>query len=67
MIKRTALTYIDENGCWYRASKGAPEQVALYAGFCVIIDLVFIGLLTLSWDNLGTTFDDVNVTFLNRF
>ncbi|CAI0555876.1 unnamed protein product [Linum tenue] len=26
--KRTALTYIDEsNGKWYRASKGAPEQI----------------------------------------
>lgn len=25
--KRTALTYIDSNGNWHRASKGAPEQV----------------------------------------
>jgi len=25
--KRTALTYIDANGNWHRASKGAPEQV----------------------------------------
>uniref|UniRef100_A0A0C9S3K8 Plasma membrane ATPase n=1 Tax=Wollemia nobilis TaxID=56998 RepID=A0A0C9S3K8_9CONI len=25
--KRTALTYIDSNGNWYRASKGAPEQI----------------------------------------
>ena len=25
--KRTALTYIDGNGNWHRASKGAPEQV----------------------------------------
>jgi magnesium-transporting ATPase (P-type) len=25
--KRTALTYIDNNGNWHRASKGAPEQV----------------------------------------
>jgi magnesium-transporting ATPase (P-type) len=25
--KRTALTYIDANGKWHRASKGAPEQV----------------------------------------
>ncbi|KAG8375333.1 hypothetical protein BUALT_Bualt10G0089300 [Buddleja alternifolia] len=24
--KRTALTYIDSNGNWHRASKGAPEQ-----------------------------------------
>jgi hypothetical protein len=29
--KRTALTYIDgADGKWYRASKGAPEQVLLY-------------------------------------
>jgi H+-transporting ATPase len=26
--KRTALTYIDGNGNWHRASKGAPEQVS---------------------------------------
>ncbi|KAK9715134.1 hypothetical protein RND81_06G145400 [Saponaria officinalis] len=25
--KRTAITYIDSNGDWYRASKGAPEQI----------------------------------------
>ncbi|CAM8911198.1 unnamed protein product [Rhodiola kirilowii] len=25
--KRTALTYIDAEGNWYRASKGAPEQI----------------------------------------
>jgi len=25
--KRTALTYIDANGNWHCASKGAPEQV----------------------------------------
>ena len=25
--KRTAITYIDPEGKWYRASKGAPEQV----------------------------------------
>lgn len=25
--KRTALTYVDNTGKWYRASKGAPEQV----------------------------------------
>ena len=25
--KRTALTYIDSDGNWHRASKGAPEQV----------------------------------------
>eukprot|EP01018_Ginkgo_biloba_P039650 Gb_35446 [translate_table: standard] len=25
--KRTALTYIDSNGSWHRASKGAPEQI----------------------------------------
>ncbi|XVF77450.1 hypothetical protein PTKIN_Ptkin14bG0044300 [Pterospermum kingtungense] len=27
MDKRTALTYIDSNGNWYGASKGAPEQI----------------------------------------
>ncbi|KAG5569410.1 hypothetical protein H5410_059176 [Solanum commersonii] len=25
--KRTAITYIDDNGDWHRASKGAPEQI----------------------------------------
>ncbi|KAK3025119.1 hypothetical protein RJ639_043901 [Escallonia herrerae] len=25
--KRTAITYIDPDGKWYRASKGAPEQI----------------------------------------
>lgn len=25
--KRTALTYIDDDGNWHRSSKGAPEQV----------------------------------------
>lgn len=25
--KRTALTYIDQEGKWHRASKGAPEQI----------------------------------------
>ncbi|PON92362.1 P-type ATPase, subfamily IIIA [Trema orientale] len=25
--KRTALTYVDSNGNWHRASKGAPEQI----------------------------------------
>ncbi|PKA65512.1 Plasma membrane ATPase 4 [Apostasia shenzhenica] len=25
--KRTAITYIDEQGKWHRASKGAPEQI----------------------------------------
>lgn len=28
--KRTALTYIDGDGNWHRASKGAPEQVFLF-------------------------------------
>lgn len=27
MEKRTAITYIDSDGNWHRASKGAPEQV----------------------------------------
>ncbi|KAG8482368.1 hypothetical protein CXB51_027269 [Gossypium anomalum] len=26
--KRTAITYIDSDGNWYRASKGAPEQLS---------------------------------------
>lgn len=25
--KRTAITYIDSDGNWFRVSKGAPEQV----------------------------------------
>lgn len=25
--KRTAITYIDSDGSWYRASKGSPEQI----------------------------------------
>ncbi|KAI3701561.1 hypothetical protein L6452_26740 [Arctium lappa] len=25
--KRTAITYIDDNGNWHRSSKGAPEQI----------------------------------------
>lgn len=29
--KRTALTYIDSNGNWHRASKGAPEQVTRFS------------------------------------
>lgn len=28
MDKRTAITYIDSYGNWYRATKGAPEQVS---------------------------------------
>lgn len=28
--KRTAITYIDASGNWYRASKGAPEQVSVF-------------------------------------
>jgi H+-transporting ATPase len=36
--KRTALTYIDHsNGKWYRASKGAPEQVLQ----CLLCQLKF--------------------------
>ncbi|KAL9685203.1 hypothetical protein QQ045_022651 [Rhodiola kirilowii] len=30
--KRTALTYIDNQGKWHRASKGAPEQVTVHFG-----------------------------------
>ena len=27
--KRTAITYYDNKGDWYRSSKGAPEQVSI--------------------------------------
>lgn len=27
--KRIALTYVESDGSWYRASKGAPEQVSI--------------------------------------
>ncbi|KAH7443301.1 hypothetical protein KP509_02G029000 [Ceratopteris richardii] len=27
IIKRTAITYVDKDGCWFRVSKGAPEQI----------------------------------------
>ncbi|KAH0707005.1 hypothetical protein KY289_012081 [Solanum tuberosum] len=30
--KRTAITYIDGNGDWHRASKGAPEQIIELCG-----------------------------------
>ncbi|KAI3463448.1 hypothetical protein Pfo_020111 [Paulownia fortunei] len=30
--KRTAITYIDSNGNWHRASKGAPEQIVELCG-----------------------------------
>ncbi|XP_019168743.1 PREDICTED: plasma membrane ATPase 4-like [Ipomoea nil] len=30
--KRTAITYIDSNGKWHRASKGAPEQIVELCG-----------------------------------
>ncbi|KAI4335401.1 hypothetical protein L6164_014046 [Bauhinia variegata] len=30
--KRTALTYIDSDGNWHRASKGAPEQIMTLCG-----------------------------------
>ncbi|KAG0470806.1 hypothetical protein HPP92_017506 [Vanilla planifolia] len=30
--KRTAITYIDEQGNWHRASKGAPEQIIELCG-----------------------------------
>ncbi|XP_076892647.1 plasma membrane ATPase 4-like isoform X1 [Bidens hawaiensis] len=30
--KRTALTYIDNSGNWFRASKGAPEQILTLCG-----------------------------------
>ncbi|KAK7354401.1 hypothetical protein VNO80_19862 [Phaseolus coccineus] len=30
--KRTAITFIDSNGDWYRSSKGAPEQIIELCG-----------------------------------
>ncbi|KAL2929922.1 ATPase 8 plasma membrane-type [Bienertia sinuspersici] len=30
--KRTAITYIDSDGSWYRVSKGAPEQIIELCG-----------------------------------
>ncbi|KAK5792427.1 ATPase 10, plasma membrane-type isoform X2 [Gossypium arboreum] len=35
--KRTAITYIDSDGNWYRASKGAPEQIL---NLCLEKDLI---------------------------
>jgi len=32
--KRTAITYIDSDGNFYRASKGAPEQVSKFYERC---------------------------------
>lgn len=34
--KRTAITYYDSNGDWYRSSKGAPEQVIIMI-ICILI------------------------------
>ncbi|KAG5527494.1 hypothetical protein RHGRI_028405 [Rhododendron griersonianum] len=36
--KRTAITYIDSNGNWHRASKGAPEQTDIKRKAHDIID-----------------------------
>ncbi|XLU33838.1 hypothetical protein S245_069904, partial [Arachis hypogaea] len=33
--KRTALTYIDADGNWHRASKGAPEQGTIFSLFMI--------------------------------
>lgn len=42
MDKRTALTYIDSDGNWHRASKGAPEQVCVlfHEEINVVLDLI---------------------------
>lgn len=42
--KRTALTYIDNNGNWHRASKGAPEQV----GFQFQLHFPLVSCISLS-------------------
>lgn len=47
--KRTAITYIDENGDWHRSSKGAPEQVMtlkmlIYYECNVLYDFLFTNL-----------------------
>lgn len=47
--KRTAITYIDENGDWHRSSKGAPEQVMtlkmlIYYQCNVLYDFLFTNL-----------------------
>jgi magnesium-transporting ATPase (P-type) len=31
VFKRTAITYIDAHGKWFRVSKGAPEQVSFHS------------------------------------
>lgn len=38
--KRTAITYIDSDGNWYRASKGAPEQVSILLERLLTIELL---------------------------
>jgi hypothetical protein len=40
--KRTALTYVDGDGNWHRASKGAPEQVNM-SFILLCFNLFFIG------------------------
>lgn len=42
MDKRTALTYIEDDGSWHRASKGAPEQVFLRFSFLSVFFIFFI-------------------------
>lgn len=39
--KRTALTYIEDDGSWHRASKGAPEQVFLRFSFLSFFFILF--------------------------
>lgn len=39
--KRTALTYIDSDGNWQRASKGAPEQVILNFPTSLLLSMLF--------------------------
>lgn len=53
--KRTAITYIDSDGNWYRASKGAPEQVSILAKIiysvlsdCLAFDIINLYIHTFS-------------------
>ena len=44
--KRTALTFIDADGNWHRASKGAPEQVTCKLDVYILISSLFRASLT---------------------
>lgn len=40
--KRTAITYVDSDGNWFRVSKGAPEQVGTFQSITVNLTAVTI-------------------------